>query len=90
MCVHLASMLGVDFLFQDVDVMWFKNPLDFFQDKDNGLADFDALFQDDGSRSVRFGPYCANSGESAYEAFSCSTAILYSISIVGSMVSFSA
>lgn len=27
-CVHIVSQLGYDFLFQDVDVIWYKNPLD--------------------------------------------------------------
>lgn len=62
MCVHMVSMIKVDFLFQDVDVLWFKNPLPFFQDKTSIIAGFDAYFQDDGSRSLRFAPYCANSG----------------------------
>ena len=26
-CVHMVSMLGYDILFQDVDVVWYKNPL---------------------------------------------------------------
>ena len=45
MCVHMASMLKVDFLFQDVDVMWYKNPLTFFKDKNSPIANFDAYFQ---------------------------------------------
>ena len=32
-CVQLVSMLGFDFLFQDVDIVWFKNPLDLFSKK---------------------------------------------------------
>jgi hypothetical protein len=27
-CVHIVSQLGYNFLFQDVDVIWYKNPLD--------------------------------------------------------------
>lgn len=64
-CVHMASLLDVDLLFQDADVIWFKNPLtEYFQKKIVGtpLEKFDAYFQDDGSRSLRFAPYCANSG----------------------------
>ena len=26
-CVHMVSQLGYNFLFQDVDVIWYKNPL---------------------------------------------------------------
>ena len=34
-CVQMVSMLGFDFLFQDVDIVWFKNPLEYFNDKNN-------------------------------------------------------
>lgn len=64
-CVHMVSLLeNVDILFQDVDVVWYRHPLDYFHKEIVGteLADFDAYFQDDGSRSLRFAPYCANSG----------------------------
>jgi hypothetical protein len=64
-CVQLVSMLGYDFLFQDVDIVWFKNPLDFFlpsDDEKTGDQDFDVFFQDDGGHSVRYAPYSANSG----------------------------
>jgi hypothetical protein len=30
-CVHLVNSLGYDVLFQDVDVIWFQNPLPYFQ-----------------------------------------------------------
>ena len=30
-CVHMVSVLGHDLLFQDVDVVWYQNPLSFFQ-----------------------------------------------------------
>lgn len=32
-CVQMTMMLGFDVLFQDVDVVWYKNPIQFFQDK---------------------------------------------------------
>lgn len=47
-CVHIASLLEVDILFQDADVVWYKNPLtEFFQKEIAGtpMADFDAYFQ---------------------------------------------
>lgn len=44
-CVLLTSLAGVDILFQDVDVIWYKNPLDLFHDTSSPLAKFDALFQ---------------------------------------------
>ncbi len=33
LCVQLVNELGYDLLFQDVDMVWFKSPLDFFQDE---------------------------------------------------------
>lgn len=60
LCVQLVNELGYDLLFQDVDVVWYKSPLDFFHDK--ALPVFDVYFQDDGSRSLRYAPYSANSG----------------------------
>ena len=47
---------------QDVDLVWYKNPLDFFHDRTNPLYAFDMLFQDDGARSLRYAPYSANTG----------------------------
>ena len=60
--VQLVNSLGVNLLFQDVDVVWYQNPLPLFNDKDSEFYDYDMLFQDDGARSVRYAPYCANSG----------------------------
>eukprot|EP00557_Chaetoceros_sp_GSL56_P007231 CAMPEP_0176488264 /NCGR_PEP_ID=MMETSP0200_2-20121128/6610_1 /TAXON_ID=947934 /ORGANISM="Chaetoceros sp., Strain GSL56" /LENGTH=537 /DNA_ID=CAMNT_0017885223 /DNA_START=206 /DNA_END=1816 /DNA_ORIENTATION=- len=61
-CVQMINYLGYDVLFQDVDVVWYKNPLDFFHDPENELHGFDMYFQDDGAHSVRYSPYSANSG----------------------------
>eukprot|EP00977_Amphora_coffeiformis_P024009 scaffold14974_cov195-Amphora_coffeaeformis.AAC.16 len=58
-CVQLVSMLGYSFLFQDVDLVWYKNPLEFFA---NLQDDFDVYFQDDGGHSLRYAPYSANTG----------------------------
>jgi hypothetical protein len=60
-CVHLINMLGYDLLFQDVDVVWYKNPVPFFQDTSE-CGDYDLYFQDDGARSMRYSPYSPNSG----------------------------
>jgi len=60
-CVHLINMLGYDLLFQDVDVVWYRDPLSFFRDRKTA-GDFDMYFQDDGARSVRYAPYSPNSG----------------------------
>jgi len=61
--VVYISLLGHDVLFQDVDIVWFKNPLTFFHDKSNTyIQKFDILCQDDGSVQPRFAPLSANSG----------------------------
>jgi len=63
MCVQMVSSLGYNILFQDVDIIWYKNPIPFFENEDDKkLQDFDLLFQDDGGHSVRYAPYSANSG----------------------------
>lgn len=53
-------MLGYDFLFQDVDIVWYQNPLEYFLNPSN--QGFDVYFQDDGAHSTRYAPYSANSG----------------------------
>lgn len=60
LCVQLVNELSHDLLFMDVDIVWFKNPLEFFEDPK--LQQFDIYFQDDGSRQERYAPYSANSG----------------------------
>ena len=42
LCVHLVNDLGYDLLFQDVDVIWYKNPFDFFRSDEKR---FDVYFQ---------------------------------------------
>lgn len=59
---HLVSMTNVDFLFQDLDIVWFKDPMKFFLDKSKQENGFDMMFQDDGVRAPRFAPFAANSG----------------------------
>lgn len=63
-CVHLINHLGYNVLFQDVDLVWYKNPLEFFRQHDpkTRIGSFDVYFQDDGSHSTRYQPYAANSG----------------------------
>lgn len=61
-CVHLISMLGFDLLFQDIDVIWFKDPLEWFHKEDSPSKDFDMVFQDDGARTLFYAPYSANTG----------------------------
>jgi len=61
-CVQMVNFLGYDVLFQDVDVVWYKNPLEYFHDPNNEFHNFDMYFQDDGAHSSRYAPYSANSG----------------------------
>ncbi len=61
-CVQMISMLGYDILFQDVDIVWHQNPLDFFHDTSNPSYGFDAYFQDDGNHGLFYAPYSANTG----------------------------
>ena len=60
--VQLVNFMGYNVLFQDLDIVWYRNPLPLFEDKSSPLAKFDILFQDDGARSIRFAPFAANSG----------------------------
>lgn len=62
MCVQMVSSLGYNILFQDVDIVWYKNPIPYFEEKNSALQKYDMLFQDDGGHSVRYAPYSANSG----------------------------
>uniref|UniRef100_A0A6U6D339 Nucleotide-diphospho-sugar transferase domain-containing protein n=1 Tax=Odontella aurita TaxID=265563 RepID=A0A6U6D339_9STRA len=59
-CVHLLLSLDFNVLFSDVDVVLFKNPIEFFNSKSNEA--FDIIMQDDGSRTVRYAAYCGNTG----------------------------
>jgi len=61
-CVHMINMLGYNVLFQDVDIVWYQNPLEFFTNSSNPLYDFDMYFQDDGAHTRRYAPYSPNSG----------------------------
>ncbi len=65
LCVLYPMLLGYDVLFQDVDVVWInkeRDPLEFFQIESSNIAHFDVIFQHDGSNSIRYAPYSANSG----------------------------
>lgn len=55
--VYLTSAAGFDVLFQDVDLVWMRDPLPFLQSTKE-----DAVFMDDGARTPRFTPFYANTG----------------------------
>jgi hypothetical protein len=57
---QLVSVLGYDFLFQDVDVVWFQSPLEYFNKIVNDS--FDIYFQQDGVVSKYNTPYGVNTG----------------------------
>ena len=61
-CIQMVSMLGYDILFQDVDVIWYQNPLTWFHDDTNPHYNFDMYFQDDGNHALFYAPYSANTG----------------------------
>lgn len=59
---QLVSSLGYDFLFQDVDVVWFRSPLEYFNNSTSTNAGFDMYFQQDGTIQKSSTPYGVNSG----------------------------
>lgn len=61
-CVQMVTALGYDVLFQDVDVIWYRNALEYFHDEKSPSHGFDIYFQDDGNRAVYYAPYSANTG----------------------------
>ena len=62
-CVQMISMLGYDVLFQDVDVVWYQDPLPYFHQSPNlPISKFDIYFQDDGNHALYYAPYSANTG----------------------------
>jgi len=63
-CIHLISQLGYDFLFQDVNVVWYKDPLSWFNSEkpDHPVKKWDMIYQDEGGRSVFSAPYSGDTG----------------------------
>jgi hypothetical protein len=55
--VYLALTAGFNVLFQDVDLVWLKNPFKYLNDLNQ-----DMVFMDDGQISPRYTPYYVNSG----------------------------
>jgi hypothetical protein len=58
----MITRLGYDILLQDVDVTWYRNPLDYFLDKQRGRDGFDMYIQDDGSPDLSQDPRRSNAG----------------------------
>jgi hypothetical protein len=55
--VYLALYSGFDVLFQDVDLVWLKDPFPYFTELNTDL-----IFMDDGARTPRYTPFFVNSG----------------------------
>lgn len=59
-CVHLVLSLGYNVLHQDIDIVWNRNPLPFFDSPE--MEGYDMIFQDDGDRRSPGKPFNPNSG----------------------------
>lgn len=55
--VYLALTAGFEVLFQDVDLVWLKDPFSYFDS-----LNYDLIFMDDGARTPRYTPFFVNSG----------------------------
>lgn len=51
-CVYIAIAAGYDVLFQDVDLIWLKDPISVLRD-----MPADMMFMDDGARTPRYTPF---------------------------------
>lgn len=68
--VWLMLRAGLNVIFQDVDLVWFREPYSYFREYGDFAAKVhhngerpDAYFSDDGQRgSIRYSPFYANSG----------------------------
>ena len=67
--VWMMLRAGYNVLFQDVDLVWFRDPFPYFEDyikraiETSAEGDHpDGFFSDDGQRGLRYSPFFANSG----------------------------
>jgi len=61
--VWILLKMRFNVLFQDVDLVWFKDPFSYFASHTRvGKTETDAFFSDDGQRGLRYAPFYANSG----------------------------
>lgn len=60
-CVQLVSMLGYHVLFSDIDMVWFRDPLEYFQ-SNKTATDVDIFMQHDGNHAQFYAPYSGNTG----------------------------
>ena len=80
---------GYNVLFQDVDLVWFRDPFTYLKNlinspelRTNGRQ-IDAIFTDDGQRGLRYSPFYANSGFYYIVASDRATYFAWSIMTVG-------
>jgi hypothetical protein len=86
-CVHLVLSCGYNVLYQDVDVVWYQNPLPYLESP--SLSEWDLMFQDDGARSVRYAPYSPNTGTySLHITGMCSCTVHYETRTRRSSISY--
>lgn len=87
--IYLVLRKGINVLFQDIDLVWFKDPMPYFHEyirKHKARSDMtgsyiEAFFTDDGQRSMRYTPFYANSGFYYFVASERSEYFAYSIMI---------
>lgn len=68
--LFLILRMNINVLFQDVDLVWFKDPFPYFHNyiketESKALvtgSNVEGFFSDDGQRSLRYAPFYANSG----------------------------
>jgi hypothetical protein len=82
--IFLILNEGINILFQDVDLVWFRDPFPYFHTMISSYTkksiQLEALISDDGQRSVRYSPLYGNSG--FYYFLSTPKTIHYSWSIM--------
>lgn len=89
--VYLLLRRGINILFQDADLVWFRDPLGYFHEYIVQTAERsrqtgshpEAFFSDDGQRSMRYTPYYANSG--FYYLLSTERSIYFTWSVMTAM-----
>ena len=63
--LHIMLRMGCHVLFQDVDLVWFRDPYEYLHKhmmNGKGEYEFEAYLSDDGARAIRYSPFFANSG----------------------------
>jgi hypothetical protein len=85
--VYVLIRKKINVLFQDIDLVWFKEPLPYFHAYLEKFSKrltsqpqkIQAFFTDDGQRTKRYAPFYANSGFNYYIANEVTEYFTYSI-----------